>query len=95
MQLRAGSNVRSVVMGTTLQGKYLDSRMFIHKQLGYSIKNKLMCNGETRCAWNLNNNKIVVGFVVVDDVVVMATHTEAVPGMLRNKNCSLRGELAV
>jgi len=58
-----------------------------------------MCKGETQCAWNLNNDKIVVGFVDVDAaaavVVVMATHTAAVPWLLRNKNCFLKGELTV
>jgi len=40
-----------------------------------------MCEGETQCACNLNNDKIVV-FVVIDAavvVVVMATHTTGVP----------------
>jgi hypothetical protein len=49
----------------------------------------------------LNNDQIVVGFVVVvvdvvdSAVVIIATHTAAVQWLLRNKNCLLRGELAV
>ena len=47
------------------------------------------------CAWNLNNDQIVVGFVVVvvvadgAAVVIMANHRAAVPWVLQNKNCLL------
>ena len=56
-----------------------------------------MCKGETQCFWILINDQIVVGFVVnvVAAVVIMTTHTAAVPWVLRNKNCLLRGELSV